>query len=101
MSDVSEKRPPFIPDHAQGVTRLSKATWVWEFAGGAVVYLGQMGSGIVQLEGATLEHLVAHLGEHQERYRTAITNERARQEAYEEYLRGVDYEPDEDDLEGL
>lgn len=94
-----QARPEYIPAHAQNVTSLPHGLWLWEFSGGAVLFVHQERMGLLRLEGKTLEALLAHVAANQERYREALAAERARQAAYEDYLRGVDYEPDEDDYE--
>ena len=93
-------RPAFIPDHAQHVISLPHGLWLWEFSGGAIIYLGQDGMGQVRLEVESLEALITHIATHHDRYIAAIDGERARRRAYEDYLEGVDYEDDPDAAEG-
>lgn len=87
-----DSRPAGIPPWAINVRKLDGGNfWMWEFSGGAHVYLGWAGSdgAICQdlsLPADVLASLLADFDSHRARYQQAIADDIANRRAYDTYI---------------
>ena len=101
-------RPPFIPDHATNVQNIGSNLWLWEFSGGAILFIAYAVEGRAEplhqtsFGGAALRALVSHFQAHSQRIVNALDAEQEREESYMAYLESaVDYEDDDVDSYGF
>lgn len=98
------EHPLFIPTHACNVRCLFEdfpQLWLWEFSGGGHLYMAIVDEGgnvyqQIALKAERFRALVQDLAANQERYLTAIAEDIARQQAYDNWLAAA-WEDDEYD----